>query len=61
MDQAYQETGESDKTVSLYENTILPAAEQNVKSAQTSYITSKIPFISLIEAECSVVDLRDRY
>ena len=61
VDQAYQETGESDKTVSLYEKTILPAAEQNVKSAQTSYITSKIPFISLIEAERSVVDLRDRY
>jgi outer membrane protein TolC len=61
VDQAYQETGESDKTVRLYEQTILPAAEQNVKSAQTSYTTAKIPFISLIEAERSVVGLRDRY
>jgi cobalt-zinc-cadmium efflux system outer membrane protein len=61
VDQAYQETGESDKTVRLYEQTILPAAEQNVNSAQTSYTTAKTPFISLIEAERSVVGLRDRY
>jgi outer membrane protein, heavy metal efflux system len=61
VDKAYQETQESDKTVRLYEQTILPAAEQNVKSAQTSYVTAKTPFISLIEAERSVVSLRDRY
>jgi cobalt-zinc-cadmium efflux system outer membrane protein len=31
-----------------------------VKSAQTYYTTGKIPFLSLIEAERNVIDLRDR-
>jgi cobalt-zinc-cadmium efflux system outer membrane protein len=60
VSQAYAELGESEKTVRLYGQTILPAAESNVKSAQTYYTTGKIPFLSLIEAERSVVDLRDR-
>ncbi len=45
----------------LYRDTILPAAEANVKSAQAAYVTGKIPFLSLIEAERNVVNLRDRY
>ena len=60
VSQAYAEADESDKTVRLYAETILPAAELNVKSAQTYYTTGKIPFLSLIEAERNVVDLRDR-
>ena len=60
VEQAYAEADESDKTVRLYYETILPAAELNLKSARTSYTTSLIPFLSLIEAERNVVDLRDR-
>ena len=53
VDQAYQETAESDQTVRLYEQTILPDAELNVKSAQTSYTTGKIATVTLIDAERS--------
>jgi outer membrane protein, heavy metal efflux system len=60
VSQAYAEVDESDKTVRLYGQTILPAAESNVKSAQTYYTTGKIPFLTLIEAERNVIDLRDR-
>ncbi len=60
VSQAYAEVDESEKTVRLYEQTILPAAESNVKSAQSYYTTGKIPFLSLIEAERNVIDLRDR-
>ena len=60
VSQAYAEVDESDKTVRLYGQTILPAAESNVKSAQSYYTTGKIPFLTLIEAERNVVDLRDR-
>ena len=60
VSQAYAEVEESDKTVRLYGQTILPAAESNVKSAQTYYTTGKIPFLTLIEAERNVIDLRDR-
>ena len=58
--QAYAEVGESDKTVRLYEQTILPDAELNVKTLQTSYTTGKTPFINLLDAERTVIDLRDR-
>ena len=59
--QARAEADESDQTVRLYEQTLLPAAEQNVKSIQPSYTTGKTPFLNLIDAERSVVELRDRY
>ena len=60
VSQAHAEVEESDKTVRLYGQTILPAAESNVKSAQTYYTTGKIPSLTLIEAERNVIDLRDR-
>jgi outer membrane protein TolC len=47
--------------VHLYRDTILPAAEANVQAAQAAYVTGKIPFLSLIEAQRNVVSLRDRY
>ena len=41
--------------------TILPAARANVQAAQSAYVTGKIPFLSLIEAQRNQVMLRDRY
>ena len=61
VDQAYQETVESDQTVRLYERSILPDAELNVKSAQSSYTTGKIPAVTLLDAERNLIDLRDRH
>ena len=58
---AYADATESEKTLRLYDETILPAAEQNVQSAKTSYTTGKIPLVTLIEAERAVIELRDRY
>jgi outer membrane protein TolC len=61
VQQAYEQVQESAGVVRLYENKILPAARENVKSAKSAYITAKIPFLSLIEAERSEVDIRQRY
>ena len=55
------EAAESDETVRLYKETVLAAAEQNVKSIQPLYTTGKTPFLNLIDAERSVIDLRNRY
>jgi outer membrane protein TolC len=52
---------ESERVVALYEKEILKAARENVKSAQAAYVTGKIPFLSLIEAQRNVVNLQDRY
>lgn len=61
VQQAYAEVTQGQKTVLLYEQTILPAAEANVESARSAYITGKIPFISLIEAQRDLIKMRDRY
>jgi cobalt-zinc-cadmium efflux system outer membrane protein len=61
VQEAYARVQRSEKSVRLYRDTILRAAEANVKAAQSAYITAKIPFLSLIEAERNVVSLRDRY
>jgi outer membrane protein TolC len=61
VQEAYARVQRSEKSVRLYRDTILKAAEANVKAAQSAYTTGKIPFLSLIEAQRNVVGLRDRY
>lgn len=59
--EAYAQVSESRRVVRLYRKTILNAAESNVKAAQSAYVTGKIPFLSLIDAQRNVINLRDRY
>lgn len=61
VQEAYEQVRESASAAQLYETTILPAAEANVKAAQAAYTTGKVPFLSLVEAQRNVVELRDRY
>lgn len=61
VQQAYEQVLESERTVRLYDGTILPAARENIKAAQAAYTTGKVPFISLIEAQRNLVMLKDRY
>ena len=61
VEEAYQQARESERAVRLYDETILPAARENVKAAITAYTTGKVPFLSLIEAQRNLVGLRDRY
>lgn len=61
VEQALARVRESERAVKLYQDRILPAARENVKSAQAAYVTGKVPFLSLIEAERSLIGLLDRY
>jgi outer membrane protein TolC len=61
VQQAYEQVIESAKVVQLYQQRILPDAERNVKAAQSTYVTGKVPFVTLLEAERTLVGLRDRY
>jgi outer membrane protein TolC len=61
LNQAYSEVKESQQTVRLYKTKIVPTAELRVKSAQTAYLTGKVPFLTLVEAEQDVVGLKDQY
>lgn len=59
VQEAYERVLESEKSVRLYKETILPAARENVKAARTAYAAGSIPFLSLIEAQRNLVELRD--
>ncbi len=61
VEEAYAQARESERVVRLYEETILRATHGNIRAAQSAYVAGKIPFLSLIEAERNLVDLRDRY
>lgn len=60
VQEAYEQLLESERILALYDKTILPTARENVKAAQTAYVTGKTPFLSLIEAQRNLVTLRDR-
>jgi cobalt-zinc-cadmium efflux system outer membrane protein len=60
IQESYEQVLESERILALYEGKILPQADENVKSAQNAYVTGKTPFVSLIEAQRSLVALRDR-
>ncbi len=60
VQEAYEQLLESERVLALYEKSILPAARENVKAGQTAYVTGKTPFLSLIEAQRNLVNLRDR-
>jgi outer membrane protein TolC len=61
VEEAYQQMVESERILDLYKKDVLPAAERNVTAAQKAYENTKIPFLSLIEAQRNVVNLRDRF
>lgn len=61
VQQAYEQVVESEQVVRLYGEKILPTARENVKSARSAYTAGQIPFLTLIEAQRSLVELSERY
>ena len=51
VQEAYEKVQESLKVVRLYEETIHKAVQANVEAAQSSYVSGKIPFLSLVQAK----------
>jgi outer membrane protein TolC len=61
VQEAYERVVRSERSVRLYEGTILPAARANVEAARSAYETGKVPFVTLLEAQRNSVTLRDQY
>ncbi|MEX2286226.1 MAG: TolC family protein [Planctomycetaceae bacterium] len=57
---AYEQVRESQRTVALYSEKLIPAAEQNVTVARANYDVSKINFLDLAVAQRQLIDARDR-
>jgi len=51
---------ESRRTLALYNESILPAAEKNVASARAGYASGKVDFLRLIEAQRQLIELREQ-
>jgi len=51
----------SQKTVRLYLQSILPAAELNVSAADAGYEAGRIDFLRLVEAERQLIGLQEQY
>src|SRR5260370_525507 len=47
VQEAYEQLVESERILALYDKSILPAVQENVKGAQSAYTTGKTPFLSL--------------
>jgi outer membrane protein TolC len=61
VQEAYEKARKSRQTATLYEKSILPAAQANIKEAIAAYGQGKIPFLTLVEAQRNLDDHRDRY
>jgi outer membrane protein TolC len=61
VQQAYAQVSQTREAVHLYEKTVLPAAERNIKAATSAYVAGKINFLSLLEAQRNLVAIRDRF
>ena len=57
---AYEQVRESQRTVALYSQKLIPAAERNVAVARSNYDVSKINFLDLAIAQRQLVEARER-
>jgi outer membrane protein, heavy metal efflux system len=58
---AYERLEESRKTVQLYAERMLPAAEQNVAVARLNYDVGKTTFLGLAQAQRQLIELREKH
>lgn len=61
VQQAFEQWRESLRTIQLFDNEVLPPARDNVEAAKSNYQDGRVPMLTLIEAQRSLVALQDRY
>jgi outer membrane protein TolC len=61
IQEAFEQVREGERVLELYDKTTLPTARRNVELAISEYAVNKVTFLSLIEAQRNLVELRDRY
>jgi cobalt-zinc-cadmium efflux system outer membrane protein len=57
---AAEQVEESRKTIELYSQRLIPAAEQNVQAARTSYDVGKLNFLQLAQTQRQLIAIRER-
>ncbi len=58
---AYARVHGSRRKIEVFESKILPAAQDNLRAAQSGYEAGTVDFLRLIEAQRQILDLREKY
>jgi outer membrane protein TolC len=58
---AYARVLGSRRKIEVFESKILPAAQDNLRAAQSGYEAGTVDFLRLIEAQRQILDLREKY
>jgi outer membrane protein TolC len=61
VEQTYRRVEESQQTIKLYEEKILPTAHHSIDAARASYLAGKLDLLRLIESQRQLLNLRDEY
>lgn len=60
-EQARQQVIESQQSLDVYRDRLLPTAEQSIESARASYMAGRLDFLRLIESQRQLLTLQDDY
>lgn len=60
-EQARQQVIESQQSLAVYRDRLLPTAEQSIESARASYMAGRLDFLRLIESQRQLLELQDSY
>jgi cobalt-zinc-cadmium efflux system outer membrane protein len=60
-EQARQQVIESQQSLAVYRERLLPTAEQSIESARASYTAGRMDFLRLIESQRQLLTLQDAY
>jgi cobalt-zinc-cadmium efflux system outer membrane protein len=60
-EQARQQVIESQQSLAVYRDRLLPTAEQSIESARASYIAGRLDFLRLIESQRQLLSLQDEF
>jgi cobalt-zinc-cadmium efflux system outer membrane protein len=61
VEQTFRRVEESQQTITLYEDKIIPTARHSIDAARASYLAGKLDLLRLIESQRQLLNLRDEY
>jgi cobalt-zinc-cadmium efflux system outer membrane protein len=61
VEQTFRRVEESQQTIKLYEDKIIPTARHSIDAARASYLAGKLDLLRLIESQRQLLNLRDEY
>lgn len=61
VEQTYRRVEESQQTLKVYEESILPTARHSIDAARASYLAGRLDFLRLVESQRQLLSLQDRY